>query len=158
MQPNLHPALTSSGAMSQEELSELVERVYERYRRPGLSLTIVHQPEVDGEWTEHHFCHGQANVRGSQWSPDVCLAYLGNWTEGAERQIIFAIASTSKHVTTIAVDLLIRDGQKLPNGKTLSWTTPVKEVYPNWSIRDEFITERCTLADLACELVSLFSR
>jgi len=74
------------------------------------------------------------------------------WTRyNTDQQTLFSVASTSKHFTTIALGCLIEDGQTLPNGQKLKWSTRVKDVFPNWAPPDETIREQCMLIDLGSE-------
>jgi hypothetical protein len=66
---------------------------------------------------------------------------------------LFAIASNSKLFTSVATQILVANGTVLPNGKTLTLKTKIKDILEDeWVLKDKYAEERLDLIDLLSEL------
>lgn len=89
---------------------------------PGLALTIV---EKDKIILTEGFGFREAE-KGLPVTPKTC----------------FILGSTTKAFTTLAIAMLVEEGK-------LSWDEPVRKYLPEFSLKDEWATLRCTPRDLA---------
>ena len=100
---------------------DAVRSTMERWKVPGLAITIVKDGEVV---LQEGF--GQRDVdRNLPVTP----------------QTLFALGSGTKAFTTMALGLLVEDGK-------LDWDTPVRTYLPDFKLSDPFATERMTARDL----------
>jgi CubicO group peptidase (beta-lactamase class C family) len=101
--------------------SEFVTDKMKEWKVPGLSVAIVKEGEVV-------FCEGfglRDVGKGLKTTPET----------------IFAIGSSSKAFTTMAMGILVDDGK-------LEWDKPVRNYLPTFKLLDSFATERMTPRDL----------
>lgn len=63
-------------------------------------------------------------------------------------QSLFAIASNSKLFTYMAIGLLIENGTRLSSGEQLGWNTKIKDVVPDWDMRDKYARDHVDITDL----------
>lgn len=101
--------------------SKFVTDKMKEWKVPGLSVAIVKEGEVV-------FCEGfgfRDVEKGLKTTPET----------------IFAIGSSSKAFTTMAMGILVDDGK-------LEWDKPVRNYLPTFKLLDSFATERMTPRDL----------
>jgi CubicO group peptidase (beta-lactamase class C family) len=63
--------------------------------------------------------------------------------EPVDPQTLFAIASTTKTMTTVAMASLVEDG-------VFDWETPVVDVLPQFAVADPELTQQITMENLVC--------
>jgi CubicO group peptidase (beta-lactamase class C family) len=102
---------------------EMVEGLLREWSVPGMAIVVVKDGEVI-----HRRGYGLRDVeRNLPVTTDT----------------IFAIGSSSKAFTTMALGLLADEGK-------LDWETPVKTYIPTFKLHDQFATDRMTPLDLVC--------
>lgn len=69
----------------------------------------------------------------------------------ADVKTYFAIASNTKLFTAVAISLMIEDGVKLPNGQNLSLGAKMKDIIPEFAMRNATAGEEVTLLDVMSE-------
>ena len=104
-----------------DELNEIVEKVQETFKVPGISITIVKDDKVllsEG--------YGTTQVKNGS---DV------------DSKTVFGIASNTKAFTAAGLAILIDEGK-------LKWTDKVKDILPEFEMYDPFVTNEFMVKDL----------
>jgi CubicO group peptidase (beta-lactamase class C family) len=104
-----------------EELDALVAEVMAEWQIPGLALAVVRKDEPS-----RVRCWGLRDIEaGTSVGPET----------------LFPICSVTKSFTATGLALLVDDGK-------LEWDTPVRDILPEFRLRDPVASEQATLRDL----------
>lgn len=102
-------------------LDAYVEEALEDWEIPGLALAVI-----QGDSLLYAQGYGVTRLGGD---------------EGVDGNTLFAIASTSKAMTSAALALLVDEGQ-------LAWDDPVTKHLPGFQLSDPYVTREVTIRDL----------
>ena len=78
------------------------------------------------------------------------IASEGQTKGPAKLQTLFAIASNSKLFAAVSIGLLINNDTRLENGDKLEYSTKIKDILPNWTMVDSYMTDHLDVLDLLC--------
>ncbi len=115
-------------AFAGSEFEQTLEAKRQKAKIPGVAISIVHQGKVI-----YQRGFGLRNVKENlPVTPDT----------------LFAIGSTSKAFTAVGIGILVNEGK-------LEWTTPVREIIPEFRLMDEVATRLATPIDLLSHRIGL---
>ena len=112
-----------------DQLDDLVEQAMDQTGVPGVAIGVVYQGEVI-------FTKGYG------------LRRVGS-PEQVDPDTVFQVASVSKSVSSTIIAGVVGAGMA-------SWTDPVRTWNPDFALKDPYVTERATLADLLSHRTGLF--
>ncbi|MDP5169748.1 MAG: serine hydrolase [Bacteroidia bacterium] len=111
-----------------KKLDDYVTAAMETWSVPGLSIAVVQKGEVI-------------------WSKGYGLSDVENKVPVTD-QTVFAIGSSSKAFTALAVAMLVEDG-------LIKWDEPIKTYLPDFEMQDPVATEEMTAIDLLSHVSGL---
>jgi CubicO group peptidase (beta-lactamase class C family) len=110
------------------ELDRFTTQAVRDWNVPGLSIAVVHEGRVV-------FAKGYGVLELGRATP-------------VDTQTLFAIGSTTKAMTTMALAMLVDDGK-------LSWDDPVTKHLPGFQLNDPYVTREITVRDLVTHQAGL---
>ncbi|KAL0571496.1 hypothetical protein V5O48_010472, partial [Marasmius crinis-equi] len=114
------------------EIDEFIEGVISSWNSPGgVGVAVVKLEEPQGRWRVETKGYGIANLKEGKLVTE---------------ETLFAIASNSKHFTTLATGLLVSN-KSLP--ARINWNTKFKSILPEslWRLQDSIATSEATIID-----------
>lgn len=106
-----------------EALEPVIKKICLNAGTPGVSLGVTYQGKVI-----YRFNHGYRDVEDRL---------------PADSDTVYPIGTLAKALTASAVCILVNEGK-------LQWSTPIKDILPDFESRDEFITRHLNINDLLC--------
>ncbi|WVQ92970.1 hypothetical protein IAU59_000032 [Kwoniella sp. CBS 9459] len=153
----------ASHSLLSPKLRRSIDQLRTRWGVQGVTIGLAASPDFAKD-------HGHATFLSAHVENEAATTAKDDWckeTAGfgvadrrgnpVEGETLFAIASNSKLFTAISVGLLVENHTILPaiNGdggsenQELEWTTKIKDILPEWELRDEIASEHANLIDLA---------
>ncbi|WRT69312.1 uncharacterized protein IL334_006296 [Kwoniella shivajii] len=135
------PLQTNSNEPSilSSSLRERIDTLREKWGVKGISIGLAASPNSTihtsgkDKWTLETMSFGEADRYGNKVDGDT----------------MFAIASNSKLFTALSIGLLVENNTVLPNGERLEWSSKVKDILPEWKLKDRYASDHMDLIDLA---------
>ena len=112
---------TTYAQLSSKKVDKLVEEAMEKFKVVGVAVAIVKDGEV-----VHSKGYGLKSIETK---------------EKVNEHTLFAIASNSKAFTTAALAILVDEGR-------LSWQDKVKDIIPEFTMYNSYVTDNFTIEDL----------
>ncbi|WVR08320.1 hypothetical protein IAU60_005373 [Kwoniella sp. DSM 27419] len=127
--------------VDQDTIGKL-DAMRQRWGIAGISIGLVASPDFvnsatgssdnSTRWYDQSIPLGQANAKQEKMTADT----------------LYAIGSNSKHFASIAANMLIANGTKLPSGQPVTLQTKLKDILPEWKAMDGYASEHVDLIDL----------
>ena len=117
----LPAALAAQSDNRARELDRYTAQAVRDWNAPGLSIAVVHDGRVA-------FAKGYGVLDVGRATP-------------VDTQTLFAVGSTTKAMTTMALAMLVDDGK-------LAWDDPVTKHLPDFQLSDPYVTREVTVRDL----------
>ena len=119
-EPSLQKIKTHT-SLKPKEIRDITERAIKTFKTPGMAIGIVKDGKI--KFAEGF---GHRNLRSMQ---------------SVDADTLFRIASTSKAFTSAALAILVDEG-------VLGWDSKVKNILPDFSMYDEWVSKEFTIRDL----------